>query len=162
MFYLYLALVVVITCFCGVLLFGAPYLPTLARQRRTALDLLDLKKGQTLLEPGSGDGRILVEAAKRGINAVGIELNPIMYLISLIVTFRYRKNIRIIWGDFWSREWPEPDGVFLFLITKYMPKFDEKLKTINKRPIKVASFAFEIPGKKPIKEKDGVFLYLYR
>ncbi len=149
-------------CFCGVLLFGAPYLPTLEKQRKTALDLLDLKKGQTLLEPGSGDGRILKLAAKRGINAVGIELNPIMYLVSLLVTFRYRKKIKIVWGDFWKVDWPEADGIFLFLITRYMPKFDEKMKTGRKKPVKVASFAFPIPGKKPVKEKDGVFLYEYR
>jgi hypothetical protein len=162
MMIIYITVAVLSVCFCGVLLFGAPYLPTLARQRKTALELLELKMGQTLLEPGSGDGRILKLAAKQGIYAVGIELNPIMYVISLIVTFRYRKKIKIIWGDFWRVQWPEVDGVFLFLITKYMPKFDEKMAGTQKKPVKVASFAFEIPGKKMLRQKDGVFLYQYK
>ena len=38
-------------------LFGPPYLPTLAPNLKTALDLLDLKSGQTVLDLGSGDGR---------------------------------------------------------------------------------------------------------
>lgn len=162
MTYIYWIGIFIIICFCVVIFFGAPYLPTLSGSRKIALDILDLKKGQTLLEPGCGDGRMLVEAAKRGLNCVGIELNPVMYLISLIVTFRYRDQIKVIWGDFWRMDWPEVDGVFLFLITKFMPKFDKKLKLTQKKPTKVASYAFEVPGKKPVKEKLGVFLYEYK
>ena len=47
---IYLIVCGVILCFCAVILFGAPYLPTLSKQKEAALDLLDLKKGQTLLE----------------------------------------------------------------------------------------------------------------
>ncbi|HEU4984185.1 MAG TPA: class I SAM-dependent methyltransferase, partial [Nitrososphaera sp.] len=61
-----------------VVFFGPPYLPTLRRNIDAALDLLDLKPGQTMLDLGSGDGRVLVAAAKRGINVVGIELSPVL------------------------------------------------------------------------------------
>jgi 16S rRNA A1518/A1519 N6-dimethyltransferase RsmA/KsgA/DIM1 with predicted DNA glycosylase/AP lyase activity len=161
MLYAYLTVVFLVMCFSVVLLFGAPYLPTLSKQKETALDLLDLRPGQTLLELGSGDGRVLLAAAKRGIKTVGIELNPILFVISLIVTFRYRKDVKIIWGNFWSKKWPETDGIFVFLLDKYMPKLDKRIKTGQRKPTKVASFAFEITGKKPTKEKDGVFLYGY-
>lgn len=162
MLYIYWGVVLLVICFSGVILFGAPYVPTLGKSRKSALELLDLKKGQTLLEPGCGDGRVLAEAARRGINGVGIELNPLMYLVSLAVTFRYRKQVKIIWGDFWRQDWPETDGVFIFLLDKYMDKFDQKMKSSQERPTKVASFAFKIPDKKPIKEKNGVFLYEYK
>lgn len=159
---IYWICVVLVICFAGVILFGAPYLPTLSKQRQSALDLLDLKKGQTLLEPGSGDGRVLLMAAKQGIKAVGIELNPIMYVISRIITFRYRKDIKIIWGNFWTVKWPEADGVFLFLMDRFMPRFNKKMEASQKKPTKVASFAYRIPGQKQVKEKDGVFLYHYK
>ncbi|HEX5797030.1 MAG TPA: hypothetical protein VFX86_01420 [Candidatus Saccharimonadales bacterium] len=161
MTYVYLVVVFLVICFCGVLLFGAPYLPTLDRQRKTALDLLELKKGQTLLEPGSGDGRVLAEAARRGIKGIGIELNPIMVLVSLYVTRKYRKDVKIIWGNFWRKDWSEADGIYLFLIDKYIGRFDKRVKKLPKKPVKVASFAFKIPNKKPLREKDGVFLYQY-
>jgi hypothetical protein len=128
----YWTFLVLIICFAGVIFFGAPYLPTLSRQRQSALDLLDLKPGQTLLEPGSGDGRVLLLAAKQGVKAVGVELNPIMYVVSRIITFRYRKDIKIIWGNFWLIDWPEADGVFLFLMDRFMPRFNKKMAKTQK------------------------------
>ena len=65
---------VVVLLFGFVVIFGAPYLPTLSRQTEDALELLDLKTGQTLLELGSGDGRVLLAAAKRNLKAVGYEI----------------------------------------------------------------------------------------
>ncbi len=48
---------VVIGCFSFVLLFGAPYLPTLKKQIRTTFKLAELSKGDTIIELGCGDGR---------------------------------------------------------------------------------------------------------
>jgi DNA modification methylase len=78
MIYLFIAIFVLLLAFGGVILRGAPYVPTLDPQARAALELLDLKPGQTLLELGSGDGKILVVAARAGLHVVGIELNPFL------------------------------------------------------------------------------------
>lgn len=160
MIWLILAVAVVIVAFAGVLFFGAPYLPTLSKQVDTALELLELKPGQTLLELGSGDGKVLVAAAKAGLNVVGIELNPFLVAISWLRTWRYRKQVKIIWGDFWRTPWPEADGTFAFLLDKFMPKLDERMQ--QAKPAKLVSFAFEIPSRKPTIKKDGLFLYLYK
>jgi ribosomal protein L11 methylase PrmA len=69
---------VLVILFGFVVAFGAPYLPTLRPQITMALDMLDLKKGQTLLELGSGDGRVMMAAAERGWNVIGYELNPLL------------------------------------------------------------------------------------
>ena len=71
MIYLIYIALALILIFGYVILFGAPFLPTLKNQIEAIFELLDLKEGQTLIELGSGDGRILLEAAKRGINVVG-------------------------------------------------------------------------------------------
>ena len=141
-----------------VVFFGAPYLPTLKPQVAAAFTLLDLHKGQTLLELGSGDGRILLEAAKRGYNAVGIELNLALVLIALWRTRYYRKQVRVIWGNYWLKPWPVSDGVFTFLINNFMPKLDSHMQKYGGG---LASVAFKIPGKQPVKELDGVYLYKY-
>ncbi len=150
--------VVVILMFGLVVLVGAPYLPTLKPQAQAALELLDLKPGQTLLELGSGDGTVMLAAAKAGLNVVGIELNPILCVVTWLRTRKYRKQVKIIWGDFWRTPWPEADGVFTFLLDRYMPKLDERMQIV-KKPL--VSFAFKIPGRKPTAEKSGVFLYRY-
>lgn len=166
----------VFLCFTLVVLVGPPYLPTLNKQMTVALDMLDLKPGQTLLELGCGDGKVLIAAAQRGWKVVGIELNPLLVLLCYVRTWRYRKQVRVVWGNYWQTgKWPPADGVFGFVLPRLMPKLDRLLSsqyakgavapapTHGKRPaLKLASFAFVIPGKKVVRQQDGVFLYEYR
>lgn len=157
-----LVVTLIIICFAVVLLVGAPYVPTLKKQQQDALDLLQLHPGQTLLELGSGDGRMLRAAAEKGIKAVGYELNPILVVISYVFCFKYRHLISIHWGNFWQKDWPVTDSIYVFLLQKYMPALDTKItqEYVGKN-VKVVSYAFEIPGKKPIKVKDALYLYEY-
>lgn len=151
----------VILIFGFVVFFGAPYLPTFNKVQNTALDLLDLKPGQTLIELGSGDGRVMREAAKRKLNVVGYELNPILVIISFFATIKYRRQIKIVWGNYWRRKWPKADGIYVFLVGPYMKKLDKKIKKEFPEGILVASNSFDIPAKKPKKKKGSVYLYKY-
>ena len=146
-----------------VVFFGPPYVPTMRRNMSAALDLMDLKPGQTLLDLGSGDGRVLVAAARRGLNAVGVELSPMLVAVSWLRTRRYRKQIRIIWGNYFLVKWPEADAIFTFMIPRQMAALDRRVeKWRGVRPVRLASFAFRIPGKKPSAIRKGVFLYEYK
>lgn len=151
-----------ILIFGFVIAFGAPYLPTLKIQTDQALDLLDLKAGQTLLELGCGDGRVLRAAAARGINGVGYELNPILVLVARLVTWRYRKQIKIVWGNYWQSNWPPTDGIFVFLLDKYMEKLDKKVvQKYSGQHVKLVSYTFKIPGKKVTRQLGALYLYDY-
>jgi 16S rRNA A1518/A1519 N6-dimethyltransferase RsmA/KsgA/DIM1 with predicted DNA glycosylase/AP lyase activity len=150
-----------LACFAGVLLVGAPYLPTLAPQLKAALELTDLKQGDTLLELGFGDGRVLVAAAQQGFNVVGYELNPLLVIVAWLRTRRYRNQITIIWGDYWRKPWPAASAIFVFLLPKYMSKLDTKIAQYKHTPVKLVSFAFKIPDKQIVQEKQGVYLYKY-
>jgi hypothetical protein len=152
----------VIICFSAVLLFGAPYVPTLQPQVDAALKLVDLKPGQTLLELGCGDGKVLIAAARQGLNVVGYELNPLLAVVAWLRTRRYRGQVKVVWGDFWRQSWPPAEGIFTFLLPKYMPKLHKKVMQYEHKPVKLVSFAFKIPGKRPITEQQGVYLYTYR
>ncbi len=158
MVFVFAVLLVLALTFGGVLLRGAPYVPTLNKQAEAALQLLDLKPGQALLELGSGDGKVLILAARANLNVVGIELNPFLVIISWLRTRRYRKQVRIVWGDFWRVEWPECDGVFAFLLDRFMPKLDVRMQQVQKP---LVSFAFRIPGRAPDAEQSDVYLYKY-
>lgn len=122
-----IAFTLVIVAFGFVLMFGAPYVPTLKSQQVAALKLLNLNKGQTLLELGCGDGRVLRAAAKQGIKGIGYELNPIMYVVAVLVTWRYRKLVSVRFGNFWQSSWPPADGVYVFLLDKFMEKLHKKI-----------------------------------
>ncbi len=142
--------------------FGAPFLPTLDNRTKDALDLLALKPGQQLLELGSGDGRLLREAAKRGIRATGYELNPLLVAFSRIKLWRYRSLASVKCQNYWTHKLPKAEGIYVFLLNPYMRRLDKKIKTDFAGPVRVVSFAFEIPGKKPAKEINGMRLYLYK
>lgn len=155
-----------VLAFGFVVFFGAPYLPTLRLQASEALDLLDLVPGQTLVELGSGDGRILREAAERGIYAIGYELNPLLVIWSRLANWKYRHYIKVHWRNYWRMPLPITDAIYVFLLHKYMNKLDTKIAQDKqnwgtKKRLRVVSFAFEIPGKSPIKERNGLFLYSY-
>jgi len=158
---IFIAFVLVVS-FGSVVLFGPPFVPTMHRQVGVALDLLDLRPGQTLLELGSGDGRVMLAAAQRGYKVVGIELNPILVLFSRWRTRKYSQQVRVIWGNYFRVVWPPADGIFTFMLGRQMARLDKHIDQWHTKPIHLASFAFKVPGKKPIKSQDGVFLYLYK
>lgn len=151
----------VVLLFAFVIAFGAPYLPTLEPQIKAGLDLADLKPGQTLIELGSGDGRVLIAAATRGWNAVGYELNPLLAAYSWLRVRKYRKQVRIVWGNFWRQSLPPAEAIFVFLLDRYMDKLDEKIQKESPKPVKLISFAFQVPGRKAAKQNKGLFLYQY-
>ncbi len=114
-----------------------------------------------MLELGCGDGKVLIAAAERGYNVVGYELNPILACIAWLRTRRYGPRVRVVCGNFWFSRWPEADGIFVFLLQKFMVKLDMTVTAQPNRPIRLVSFAFHIPGKEPDATRDGIYLYVY-
>lgn len=145
-------------CFGIVLLFGAPYVPTLSRQIEVALQMANLQPGQILLELGCGDGKMVVAAARKGYRVVAYELNPVMYAIAWLRTRPYRRNVSLIWGNYWTKDWPKADAIYVFLLNRYMSKLEQKIQQVN-HPCSLISFAFQIPGRKPDVVREGLFKY---
>jgi len=54
-----------------------PFVPSPPHVVQRMLEVAEIKKGDVLYDMGSGDGRIVIEAAKQfGVRGVGIDLNP--------------------------------------------------------------------------------------
>ena len=152
--------IVTVLAFSLVVFVGAPYLPTTRRQINAGLELLNLSPGQRMLELGAGDGRVALAALKKGVNVTEIDLNPLLCVVIYIRTFRYRRNIQIKCGNYWHMQWGEFDGLYVFLLDKYMERLDKML--IHKQftgPL--ASFAFKVPHRRHVRELAGVYLYRY-
>jgi len=161
MIWLALAGLVIVLSFSLVLLVGAPYVPTLTPQVEAALELVNLKPGETLLELGCGDGKVLIAAAQTGLHVVGYELNPFLALVSWLRTRRFKKQVRVVWGNFWTQNWPPAQGIFTFLHPRFMRRLDNKIVQSTTNPVKLVSFAFKIPDRAVSREKRGVLLYEY-
>lgn len=159
---IWVILCVVVLPFGFVLLFGAPYLPTRKAQANLALDMLGLKEGDIFVDLGSGDGALLIEAAKRGYICYGYELNPLVWLVSKLRAIKYGNQITIYCRNYWKTTLPKgTTGVYVFLLEKYMAKLDSKFMSELEKGTKVVSYTFQIPNKKPRAVKNALFLYKY-
>lgn len=138
---------------------GAPYLPILRRPAEDLLDLADLQAGQTIIDLGSGDGRLLKLAARRGLRGIGYEINPWLYLISRVSLWRYRDRVTLHLADYWQVKLPPADGVAVFLIGRYMARLEAKLQTELTRPTVVVSYVFALPNLRPEVTTKNSFRY---
>ncbi len=144
-----------------VILFGAPYVPTLQAQRQKAIDMLQLKPGQVFVDLGSGDGSTLILAAQRGAKAIGYELNPFLVIISWVRTRPYRQQVKIRMRNFFKADLSNTDAIFVFLIGHYMKKLDRLIDGQPHKRLRIVSNTFAIPGRKAVTKTGPLYLYVY-
>lgn len=141
---------------------GAPYVPTKRRPLEKAFDeLYQLSERDTLVDIGSGDGIVLRVAAKRGAKAIGYELNPILVVISRLLSKSTLITVRL--ADFWLTSLPkETTIIYTFGESRDIEKMYKKAEETAqkyKKSIYFMSFGFDVPGKKPYKFNDSFYLY---
>ena len=143
------------------LLFGAPYAVLGEKRVETMMELLNPIKGKKFVDIGSGDGRIVIAASNRGLNALGYEINPVIYLLSQYnLRIKKAKHSKIILTDFWQKNFSEFDYVSIWG-TKHMVKMLEKKLLKELKPgAKVVSNHFAFPNWKYTKIKNDVYLYI--
>lgn len=144
---------------------GAPYVPTRRRDIAMAFDeLYPLSSGDLLVDIGSGDGIVLREAAQRGAQAVGYELNPLLVLISRALCRSY-PGIRIYLADFWNAKLPpETTVVYTFGDSRDIAKMATKVMNEATRlghPLLFISYGFEVPGEAAVKSAGPYHLYRF-
>lgn len=129
---------------------GVPSVATDRWAIRWLSEHLDLNPGQTFVDLGCGDGRVLVALARRFPQAtlVGYELGWWPYLRARLNTYRW-KNISIDRRDFMADRYSEADVVFCYLFTHWMPRLEGKLQAELKPGSRVYSFGFRFPNWRP-------------
>lgn len=162
---LFAIVAILIVCFGFVVFRGAPYVPTRRKQIMQAFDeLYAVSKKDVVVDLGSGDGALLREAARRGARAFGYELNPILSVLSKLIS--KDKKITIKWADFWSQKLPEDTTVVYIFInskdTKRMKKFFKAHVACTKKNLKVISYAFTLPEIEPKKTVGPMHLYEFK
>ena len=129
----------------------APFIPTKTQRIRKILKLAGIKKGESFWELGSGDGRVVLEAAKMGAKALGIEQSWIRVLWSRWKA-RSLKNAHFIHGDIFKQNFSSADIVFIFLLPKGVGKLEPILKKTLKKGAKVITQTFHFKTLKPYKK----------
>lgn len=161
-FILGIILLLIFLAWISSFLFGAPFQPSSNRALRNIVKLADIKRGQKVADLGSGDGKIIIEFAKRGAEAHGFEINPLLVLISRMrikrlglqgKAFVHQKN-------FFRQDFSKFDIVVLFQFIHFLPGLEKKLREELKEGAKVISNTWKFPDWKPKRKLGHVYLYI--
>jgi len=140
---------------------GVPFLPTNYKRAKQMMDLADIKTGSSVVDLGSGAGRLLFLAAARGATAVGYELNPILCWWTKIMIFLkgYKGKVQVHCKSLYDADLSKTDVVFTFLLNGPMKKLENKLFTELPPGAKIVSYLFPIPNRTPSKKENGIIVY---
>lgn len=130
-----------------------PFVPSPMYIVEKMLELAEVKKGDVLYDMGSGDGRIVIEAAKRyGVKGVGIDLNPELVAkarenaqnegVSDLVEFRAQDGLTV--------DISEATVVTLYMFKWFNNQLRPKLQKL-KSGSRVVAHDFDIDEWKPTK-----------
>lgn len=143
-----------------------PFVPTPEPVVEEMLRLANIKKGDVLYDLGSGDGRIVIAAAKKfGIHGVGIDLNPERIQeaqanaktagVAGLVTFKHL--------DLFEADISKATVVTMYLLPSVNLKLKPKLLKDLRPGTRLISHDFDMGDWKPEKtvEKDGHRIYFW-
>lgn len=141
---------------------GAPYVPS----RRFYIDkvfreLYPLSSKDLLVDVGSGDGIVLRRAVRYGAKAVGYELNPLLVIMSNLLSNKTTTHF----ANFWPAQLPaETTVVYVFMVEAMAKRMEKKLQaeaTRLNKVLTVIAYGIPIKGRVPQKTMDAYFLYRF-
>ncbi|PRP85728.1 hypothetical protein PROFUN_06322 [Planoprotostelium fungivorum] len=139
-----------------------PYVPSTPDNMEAVFEMLPIKqlRGKKFVDLGSGDGRMVIEAAKNGMTAVGIEINPWLTRTAKknAKDDEEAENAEFLTGDLWKTDIQDADVVLFFGVPNTMKRFAEKMKEAKPGTF-VLSVENPIPGWKEEDSLSGVYLY---
>ena len=153
----------------------APYYPTPAKIVAEMLKLGELKPGELHYDLGSGDGRIVIAAAKDfKARSVGFEIDSSLVNLSTnkIAELKLTPLARIEQQDLMLADFSKPDLITTYLLPSSNDKIQPLLEEQMKKGARVVSHDFAFKGWKHEKlilvgddtdfEVREHYLYLYR
>ncbi|ROT82441.1 hypothetical protein C7M84_024400 [Penaeus vannamei] len=142
-----------------------PYVPATTQQVNNVLRALKGRTG-TLVDLGSGDGRIVVAAAKAAkLSGVGVELNPWLVWYSRWLAWRkgVSSSTSFMTHDLWKLNLQQYKNVVIFGVEEMMPDLESKLLQELTADGCVVACRFPLPTWQPIavfgEGIDTVWLY---
>jgi len=142
-------------------LYGAPFVPADPEAVSAALKLAKLRKGERFYDLGSGDGRAVLAASDLGAKAVGVEINPLLWLWGACRSVFSGRKANFLLLSFYDVDLRNADVVFIYTWQWTNEKLEGKLKRELKKGARVVSHRFTFPNWKPAAEDRERRLLLY-
>jgi cyclopropane fatty-acyl-phospholipid synthase-like methyltransferase len=118
-------------------------------------------KKDTLIDLGSGDGRIVIAAAQMGVRSIGYEINPFLVKISRkkIQEVGVEKLATIHWKSLWEADFAPATIVTVYQFPHLLNRLQKMIEEKMKHPIRLVSNDYPFTKLKPKKQIDSVYLY---
>jgi cyclopropane fatty-acyl-phospholipid synthase-like methyltransferase len=113
------------------------------------LVLAELRPGDVLYDLGSGDGRVVIMAAREfGAKSIGVELRDdlVKRALNNVSELKLDRSVQIIHKDIFDVDLTSADVVFLYLTTSANTKIKLKLEAELKLGARIISHDYEILG----------------
>jgi hypothetical protein len=175
-----LALLVVATCLLAALflsllwtsLTSVPFVTSPSSVVALLLDMAEVGSDSYLVDLGSGDGRVVIAAARRGAYAVGYEIQRLLVWWSCLSwqfwrrwsLFTVQADSRLgkavfVHASLWSADLSQADVVVIYGLPRLMEPIGVKLRAELQSGARVVVHAFPLPGWEPLMCQDRVYLY---
>lgn len=132
--------------------FDVPFVPTPFASLSKVLGALDLQQGDVVYELGSGDGRLLMAAARAhpDVTFLGIERNLFLHYVALA---RRRlngspANVAFTRGNFFEADLAPANKFYMYMLPEVMAKLLPQFEA--RRGVRVVSRAFPFPHTEPL------------
>ncbi len=142
---------------------GAPWLPTPIKKARNMLELAEVGEDDIVYDIGSGDGRIIIMAAREfGAKSFGIEMDPLRVLWSrLAIKWRRLAQVKVLRENFFKSNIEDATVVTVYQGVGVNKKLREKFSRELKPGTRVVSYRFRFQGWTPVKTNEEASSYLY-
>jgi predicted RNA methylase len=130
----------------------APYIPTPEAIVDRMLDAAHIKPGEIVYDLGSGDGRIVIEAAQKyGVKAVGVEIRPDLcrQAEARIKALGLEDKVTMMEGSALRVDLSPADVVTMYFLTTSNERLKPNLEHM-KAGSRVVSNEFPVKGWKPV------------
>ena len=140
---------------------GAVFVASAPEKVTLMADLSGAGPGERAADLGSGDGRVVIALARRGAEAHGYEVNPVLVLVS-------RRNIRraglggrafVHWKSFWRADLSRFDVLTLFQGSFIMRRLERKVRRELRPGARVVSDFWAFPTLSPETRTGTVYRY---
>ncbi len=132
-----------------------PYVPTPQNVVESMLDLADVNPSDYVIDLGSGDGRIVIAAAKRGAAGHGVDLDPQRIKEARDNAERegVSDQIMFIEGDLFETDFSEASVITMYLLSSVNRKLRPELLDKLQPGTRIVSHSFDMGSWKPDKEE---------
>jgi SAM-dependent methyltransferase len=126
------------------------WVPTPEELVEKMLDLAKVTSADYVIDLGSGDGRNVIAAAKRGARALGVEYNPDMVALAnrRAAEAGVSDKAKFVQGDMFEADFSEATVLAMFLLPDNLDRLKPKMAKM-KPGTRIVLNTFGVPGWKP-------------